>query len=108
LSCRRRDPSVRTRPNLCHPERTRISYYTAPETTLFAAFIKESRMSFGEPIGLNRKSGAVEGSAVSFSSLPRARSPKKPRRNPGGHFTKQVAYISDRSLLSLLLIPNLA
>jgi hypothetical protein len=51
--------------NLCHPERTRISYYAAPKMTSFAAFIKESRMNFAEPIGLNRKSGAVEGSAVS-------------------------------------------
>jgi hypothetical protein len=32
--------------------------------TSLAAFIKESRMSFAEPIGLNRKSGAAEGSAV--------------------------------------------
>jgi hypothetical protein len=32
--------------------------------TSFAAFIKESRMSFAEPIALNRKSGAAEGSAV--------------------------------------------
>ena len=29
-----------------------------------AAFIKESRMNFVEPIALNRKSGEVEGSAV--------------------------------------------
>jgi len=48
----------------CHPERTRISYYAAPKMTSCAAFIKESRMSFAEPIGLNRKSGAAEGSAV--------------------------------------------
>jgi hypothetical protein len=34
--------------------------------TTCAAFIKESRMSFAEPIALNRKSGAVEGSADSF------------------------------------------
>jgi hypothetical protein len=52
------------RPPLCHPERTRISYYAAPKMTSFAAFIKESRMSFAEPTGLNRKSGAAEGSAV--------------------------------------------
>jgi len=45
-------------------ERTRISDYAAPKMTSFAAFIKESRMSFAEPIGLNRKSGAAEGSAV--------------------------------------------
>jgi hypothetical protein len=36
------------RPPLCHPERTRISYYAAPKMTSFAAFIKESRMSFAE------------------------------------------------------------
>jgi hypothetical protein len=36
--------------------------------TSFAAFIKESRMSFAEPIALNRKSGAVEGSAVLSTS----------------------------------------
>ena len=45
-------------------ERTRISCYAEPKMTSFAAFIKESRMSFAEPIGLNRKSGAAEGSAV--------------------------------------------
>jgi hypothetical protein len=49
---------------LCHPERTRISYYAAPKMTSCAAFIKESRMSFAEPTELYRKSGAVEGSAV--------------------------------------------
>jgi hypothetical protein len=38
-------------------ERTRISYYAAPKMTSFAAFINESRMSFAEPIGLDRKSG---------------------------------------------------
>jgi hypothetical protein len=32
--------------------------------TSCAAFIKESRMNFVEPIALNRKSGGVEGSAV--------------------------------------------
>jgi hypothetical protein len=56
---------VKRRPNFCHPERTRISYYAAPKMTSCAAFIKESRMSFVEPIELDRKSGAVEGSAVS-------------------------------------------
>ena len=32
--------------------------------TSCAAFIKESRMNFVEPIALNRKSGGVVGSAV--------------------------------------------
>jgi hypothetical protein len=57
------------RPPLCHPERTRISYYAAPKMTSFAAFIKESRMSFVEPTGLSRKSGAAEGSAVPWTFL---------------------------------------
>jgi len=56
-------------------ERTRISCYAAPKTTSCAAFIKESRMSFAEPIGLNRKSGAVEGSAVLFLHPTQHRSP---------------------------------
>jgi hypothetical protein len=30
---------------LCHPDRTRISYYAAPEMATCAAFIEESRMS---------------------------------------------------------------
>ena len=59
-------------PSLCHPacpgvpwERTRISYYAAPKMTSFAAFIKESRMSFAEPIALPFViPSAAEGSAV--------------------------------------------
>jgi hypothetical protein len=43
-------------PPLCHPDRTRISYHATPEMTSCAAFIKESRMNFVEPIALNRKS----------------------------------------------------
>ena len=39
-------------------ERTRISYYAAPKMTSFAAFIKESRMSFAEPIALPLSSRA--------------------------------------------------
>src|ERR1700678_4805 len=42
-----------------NPGQPRISYYAAPKMTSLAAFIKESRMSFAEPIGLNRKSGAA-------------------------------------------------
>jgi hypothetical protein len=49
---------------LCHPERTRISYYAAPEMATCAAFIEESRMKFADPAKLDRKSGEVEGSAV--------------------------------------------
>jgi hypothetical protein len=46
------------------PKRTRISYYAAPEMATCAAFIEESRMKFADPAKLDRKSGAVEGSAV--------------------------------------------
>jgi hypothetical protein len=53
---------------LCHPDRTRISYHAAPKMTSCAAFIKESRMNFVEPIALNRKSGGVEGSAILSTS----------------------------------------
>jgi hypothetical protein len=56
---------------------TRVSYYAAPKMTSFAAFIKESRMRFAEPIGLNRKSGAAEGSVV-------------PRTFPGNVFRRSV------------------
>jgi hypothetical protein len=52
------------RPPLCHPERTRISYYAAPEMATCAAFLEESRMKFADPTNLDRKSGAAEGSAV--------------------------------------------
>jgi hypothetical protein len=54
---------------LCHPERTRISYYAAPEMATCAAFYKESRMRFADPTKLDRKSGAAEGSAVPRTSL---------------------------------------
>jgi hypothetical protein len=40
---------VLTDPPLCHPERTRISYYAAPEMATCAAFIEESRMKFATP-----------------------------------------------------------
>ena len=48
----------------CHPERTRISDYVAPEMAACAAFTEESRMKFAGPTKLDRKSGAAEGSAV--------------------------------------------
>jgi hypothetical protein len=65
------------RPPLCHPERTRISYYAAPEMATCAAFIEESRMKFADPTKLDRKSGAAEGSAV-------------PRTFPGNVFRQSV------------------
>ena len=64
------------RSNLCHPERTRISYYAAPETATCAVPARRDRMNFAEPVGLNRKSGAVEGSAVLFLHPVLHRSPR--------------------------------
>jgi hypothetical protein len=57
-------PPGKRRPSLCHPGRTRISYYAAPEMATCAAFIEESRMKFADPTKLDRKSRAAEGSAV--------------------------------------------
>src|ERR1700693_2147684 len=69
---------------LCHPERTRISYYAAPEMATCAAFIEESRMKFADPTKLDRKSGAAEGSAV-------------PRTFLGNVFRQSVTRISYRA-----------
>jgi hypothetical protein len=45
---------------------SRISYYAAPFGTTCAAFIEESRTNFADPTKLDRKSGAVERSAIRF------------------------------------------
>ena len=51
-------------PQLCHPERTQISYFTALQAEAYAALRKESRMESTEATVFNRKSGAAEGPAV--------------------------------------------
>jgi len=43
------------------PTEPRISYYAAPSTTTYAAFIEESRMKFADPTKLDRKSGGSGG-----------------------------------------------
>jgi len=43
------------------PTAPRISYYAAPSTTTYAAFIEESRMKFTHPTKLDRKSGGSGG-----------------------------------------------
>jgi hypothetical protein len=52
------------RPPICHPERTRISYFAALTAATYAALRKESRMKSTEATDFDRKSGAAEGSAV--------------------------------------------
>jgi hypothetical protein len=42
------------------PERTRISCHAAPDTTTYAAFIKESRRKLASATNLNRKSGVAQ------------------------------------------------
>src|ERR1700733_14032688 len=50
-------------PSTCHPERTRISYFTAPPAATYAALRKESRTESTEATVLDRKSGGGEGPA---------------------------------------------
>ena len=57
-------PNQSHRPPLCHPERTRISYFTALPAATYAALRKESRMKSTEVTIFDRKSGGAEGSAV--------------------------------------------
>src|ERR1700728_319483 len=57
-------PNKSHRPPLCHPERTRISYFTALPAATYAALRKESRMKSAEATVFDRKSGAAEGPAV--------------------------------------------
>src|ERR1700733_7935230 len=56
-------------PSTCHPERTRISYFTALPAATYAALRKESRTQSTEATVLDRKSGAAEGPAVRPGSL---------------------------------------
>jgi len=68
------------RPLLCHPERTRISYFTALTGATYVVLPKENHMQLTEAATLNRKSGGAEGSAVLFTGNqgfghPRNRSP---------------------------------
>jgi hypothetical protein len=48
----------------CHPERTRISYFTALTSANFVVLPKENHMQLTEATTLDRKSGEAEGSAV--------------------------------------------
>jgi hypothetical protein len=57
-------PNKSHRPPLCHPERTRISYFTALPAATYAALRKESRMRSTEATVFDRKSGGAEGPAV--------------------------------------------
>jgi hypothetical protein len=48
----------------CHPERTRISYFTALTSATFVVLPKENHMQLTEATTLDTKSGEAEGSAV--------------------------------------------
>jgi hypothetical protein len=52
----------------CHPERTRISYFTALATATYVVLPKENHMHLTEAATLDRKSGEAEGSAVLLPS----------------------------------------
>jgi hypothetical protein len=55
-------------PFLCHPERTRISYFTALSSATYVVLPKENHMQLTEAATLDRKSGEAEGSAVPRTS----------------------------------------
>jgi hypothetical protein len=57
-------PNKSHHPPLCHPERSRISYFTALPAATYAALRKESRMKSTEATVFDRKSGGAEGPAV--------------------------------------------
>ncbi len=57
-------PSRQTNPGLCHPERTRISYFTAHTGGTYVVLSKENHTQPTEAATLDRKSGEAEGSAV--------------------------------------------
>jgi hypothetical protein len=45
----------------CRGTEPRVSYYAAPPTTTYAAFIEESRMKFADPRSLTGNLGELEG-----------------------------------------------
>jgi hypothetical protein len=49
---------------ICHPERTRISYFTGLIGATCVVLPKENHMPLTEAATLDRKSGGAEGSAV--------------------------------------------
>ena len=69
---------------LCHPERTRISYFAALSAATYAALRKESRMKSTEATVFDRKSGAAKGSAVRLGSRTKVSVPLvlPPNRHP--------------------------
>ena len=54
----------------CHPERTRISYFTTLTGATYVGLLKENHMELFEAATLDRKSGEAEGSAVRHSGAP--------------------------------------
>jgi hypothetical protein len=54
---------------LCHPERTRISYFTALTSATYVVLSKENHMLLTEAATLDRKSGEAEGSACFYLVL---------------------------------------
>jgi hypothetical protein len=73
-------------PFLCHPERTRISYFTALSNATYVVLPKENHMQLTEAATRDRKSGEAEGSAV-------------PRTFPGNVFRQSAAEWRDLRLL---------
>jgi hypothetical protein len=54
----------------CHPERSRISYFTDLNNATYVVLLKENHMQLTEAASLDRKSGEAEGSVVRHSCAP--------------------------------------
>jgi hypothetical protein len=80
------------RPFLCHPERTRISYFTALNSANYVVLPKENHMQLTEAPTPDRKSGGAEGSAVSLN-------PKRRSAREGYEFRLDTRRVPQVSLL---------
>jgi hypothetical protein len=74
----------------CHPERTRISCFTALNSTTYVVLPKENHMQLTEAATLDWKSGGAEGSAV-LRTFPENVSPER-RDLRFFHFDARLGY----------------
>jgi hypothetical protein len=81
----------------CHPERSRISYFTALTGATYVVLFKENHMQLTEAATLDRKSGVAEGPAVRPSVAPTSKGVTEsvPRPPVGRCFSFSPTYLWD-------------